>query len=305
MKYLIGIDGGGTGSTCVITDPEGSILFRCKGGPTNFLKYDVREVCENIYFLINKCCLKLKISFKEIDSVAIGTAGAGRKKDALFLEKELRKYLNSKRKLIRKIKVFSDGIIALEGAFPGKRGCILISGTGSIIYGKNKSGEYYRLGGYGNKIGDEGSGYSIGRKGLNAVSKFFDGRGEKTLLADFLKKNYKIDSGQKLIDRIYMGNFDIASFAPYVIKSAGKRDRVSVKILNEESDELVTHLRTMIKLLEDKKTKLVLSGSIISGKNYFSDLLKKKISSGLSKIEIVEPVNSPEAGAALLGKSYK
>ena len=87
MTYLIGIDGGGTGSRCVISDLNAKVLYHCKGGPTNFLKCDINEVCGNIYSLINTCRKKLNISFKDIKAVVIGTAGAGREKDALFLEK--------------------------------------------------------------------------------------------------------------------------------------------------------------------------------------------------------------------------
>ncbi len=301
MKYLIGIDGGGTGSSCVITDSDGKVLFHCKGGPTNFLRYDIGEVCKTTYSLINECRKIQNISFKDIGGVVIGTAGAGRKKDALFLKKYFRKYLRSKKISIKSIEVVDDGIIALEGAFSGGPGCIIISGTGSIIYGKNQKGKYFRLGGYGNKIGDEGSGYSIGRQGLNAVAKSFDDRGKKTILTGYLKRNYKIDTGQDLIDKIYRGNFDIASFAPFVIKAAMRKDKISKNILNNEANELLLHIEAMIKLLNNK-INVALLGSLISNKNFYSELLKKKIIKELTGIKIVKPENSPEIGAALVAR---
>ena len=63
----------------------------------------------------------------------------------------------------------------MQGAFPNEAGCILIAGTGSIIYGKDENGNIYRVGGFGRLLGDEGSGFSIGRKGLQAAAKYFDG----------------------------------------------------------------------------------------------------------------------------------
>lgn len=301
MKYLVGVDGGGTGSSCVITDPEGKVLFSCKGGPTNFLRYDIDEVCKTLYSLLNECKKSQKISFKDIGGVVIGTAGGGREKDAMFLEKQLIKYLRLKKAPMKFIKVIDDGIIALEGAFSGGPGCILISGTGSIIYGKNQKGKYFRLGGYGNRIGDEGSGYSIGRKGLNAVAKNFDGRAEKTMLTGYLRRHFKINNGQFLIDKIYSGNFDIASFAPFVIKVAGKKDKISINILNDEAEELLLHIKAMKKLLNNKFD-IAFLGSLISGKNYYSDLLKKKINRELKGVKIVKPENSPEVGAVLLAR---
>lgn len=300
MNYFIGIDGGGTGSTCVIADSSGKILYRCKGGPTNFLRYDVNSVCKTIHGLITKCVKKLKISFSDIGGMVIGTAGAGREKDAGLLRRQLKKLLKSEDSDIKNIRVVSDGVIALEGAFPGSAGCILISGTGSVIFGKNKNGEIFRAGGFGNKIGDEGSGYSIGRAGLNAVSKYFDGRGDKTLLAGYLQKQFKINSGSELIDKVYGKNFDIASFAPMVIKAAGRRDLVSVKILHEESTELLLHLKALRKISGTRKLKVVLGGSLLKNRNYYSGLIRKKIGQSAGFAEIVKPANSPEAGAALL-----
>jgi N-acetylglucosamine kinase-like BadF-type ATPase len=301
MKYLIGIDGGGTSSRCVICDENGKVLYRCKGGPTNFLKYDINGVCKTIYSLLNKCRQNLKITYNDINVVVIGTAGAGRRKDALLLIKNLKRFLESK-KISLRLRVVSDGLIALEGAFSGKSGSILISGTGSIIFGKDKKGKVYRLGGYGNKIGDEGSGYSIGQKGLNAVSKDFDGRAKKTLLTKYLKENFKIDSGEKLIQKIYHDDFDIASFAPHVLKAADKRDEAAIEILERESGELILHIERIIKLLKSPKMKLALIGSLIANENLFSKLLKEKIDSNFSNIEIVEPENLPEIGALILAQ---
>ena len=303
MKYIIGIDGGGTRSRCVVCGVNAKVLYRCKGGPANFLKYDVVEVCKTIYLLLNECRKNLRISFKEFGAVFIGTAGAGRRVDALYLEKNLRKFLKTKNVSL-KLKVVSDGIIALEGAFPGKPGSILISGTGSIIFGKDKNGKIHRLGGYGNRIGDEGSGYSIGRNGLNAVTKDFDERGKKTLLTNYLKRNFKINTGQELIHKVYRENFDVASFAPFVLKAANNGDRISVDILNEEADEMVKHIKAMKKLIGVRKLKVAFFGSLISNKNCFSDLLRKKIKSSLKGIEIIKPENSPEIGAILLAVKY-
>ncbi len=61
-------------------------------------------------------------------------------------------------------------VLLLKDAFSGKAGSILIAGTGSIMFGKDEAGEIHRVGGFGRFIGDEGSGYRIGRIGLNAVA---------------------------------------------------------------------------------------------------------------------------------------
>ena len=182
MKYLIGIDGGGTKTHCIITNLEGNCLYECFSSPSNFLILGTQKVSETILVLVDECKTKLKINYKDVECILIGTTGAGRRSDAERLENDFNNFVKSKNIEIKNFRVESDARIALEGAFSGKPGSILIAGTGSIMFGKDADGSIHRVGGFGRFIGDEGSGYSIGRKALTAIAKEFDGRGSKTIL---------------------------------------------------------------------------------------------------------------------------
>lgn len=300
-KYLIGLDGGGTKTKCVVTDFQFNKLYECVGGASNFLIIGTEIVSETIFSLIKESVDNLKINYDEISAVLIGTTGAGRIEDANKLKNDFTEFTKSKG-IELKFFVESDARIALEGAFSGKPGSLLIAGTGSIIFGKDKSGNIYRVGGFGKLIGDEGSGLVIGRKGLQAVSKFFDGRIDKTLLADFLKNEFNISDGASLISAIYRNNFDIASFAPNVIQAAQQNDFEALKICEDETDELILHIKAMYNLLNERIMKLSLVGGIISTDNFYSNLFKKKLNEQLPFVEIVNPENPPEIGAVILAK---
>ncbi len=300
-KYLIGLDGGGTKTKCVVTDFQFNKLYECVGGASNFLIIGTEIVSETIFSLIKESVDNLKINYDEISAVLIGTTGAGRIEDANKLKNDFTEFTKSKG-IELKFFVESDARIALEGAFSGKPGSLLIAGTGSIIFGKDKSGNIYRVGGFGKLIGDEGSGLVIGRKGLQAVSKFFDGRIDKTLLADFLKNEFNISDGASLISAIYRNNFDIASFAPNVIQAAQQNDFEALKICEDETDELILHVKAMYNLLNERIMKLSLVGGIISTDNFYSNLFKKKLNEQLPFVEIVNPENPPEIGAVILAK---
>jgi N-acetylglucosamine kinase-like BadF-type ATPase len=302
-KYLIGLDGGGTKTKCVVTDFRFTPLYECQGGPSNFLIIGTEKASENILSLIVDSIKHLKIKPEEISSIFIGTTGAGRESDASKLKNDFINYALQKGYIFNSFNVDSDARIALEGAFSGKSGALLIAGTGSVIFGKDKNNIIHRVGGFGRLIGDEGSGNSIGRMGLNQVARSFDGRGESTILTEILKRDFGIYDSSQLIIKVYRNNFDIASFAPKVIEAAQEGDSVSEKIIEEESDELILHVETIYKLIKEKELKLCLVGGTITTENYYASMFRNKISNKLPYVKIVEAEYPPEIGAAFMAKS--
>jgi N-acetylglucosamine kinase-like BadF-type ATPase len=302
MKYLIGMDGGGTKTNCIITDLDGNLLYECNGGPSNFLMLGTEIVSETLLQLITKCTDELKISSDDVAAVVIGTTGAGRKNDAEKLEHDFISYAGFKAVGFRKFKVDSDARIALEGAFSGKPGSILIAGTGSIMFGKDNNDNMIRVGGFGRMMGDEGSGYVLGRKGLTAVSKEFDGRGAKTLITELLKEMFHISTPEGLITEVYKNNFDIASAAPAVTEAAQQGDKTALRIIDEETDELTEHVETMYKKLKEKRMNLALIGSLLTHDNVYSEYFRRKIKDRLTGVTIKEPDYPPAMGAVLMAK---
>ena len=302
MKYLIGIDGGGTKTDCAVADLSGKIIQQSTGKPSNFLVIGVEEAIENIFALIEENLFALEGDFADVKQIVIGVAGAGRDEDSALLEKGFKDYADQEGIHFKGVKVLSDAHIALEGAFPASAGCILIAGTGSILFGKDESGTIHRVGGFGRLIGDEGSGYSIGRKALNAVSKASDGRGEETLISELL--NAKMNSGLSgsIINKVYKEKLDVASVARIVIKAAEEGDPIAEDILAEEADELVLHIRSLLNKINSNNLNVAFSGSLIDNKNYYSDLLKRKIKSTLPNIKVIQPAFPPLGGAILFAK---
>ncbi|RPI68853.1 MAG: hypothetical protein EHM47_14030 [Ignavibacteriales bacterium] len=301
MKYLVGIDGGGTKTRCIAADNNGKLLFETSGGPSNFLVFGIDKVCENLFQLLEECTKNLKCNFENFSSVVLGTAGAGRKEDVEKLTNHFLNYVRSKNAAINNFTVLSDARIALEGAFSGRPGSILISGTGSIMFGKDAKGTIHRVGGFGRFIGDEGSGYSIGKKGLAALSKFYDGRGSKTVLSE-LVDHFGINSSEELINAVYKNNFDIASAAQQVILAAEKDDDICKKIINDETDELILHIIAMKEKLKQDIMEVSFTGSVITTHNYFSRLLHQKIKIQLPGVKVIEPEYNAAMGAVLMAK---
>lgn len=302
MKYLIGIDGGGSKTKCVITDFELNILCECTGDASAFTKDNLDTIPQIIISLIDKCKNKININYNDIKSIAVGLSGAGRKTDAEKIHKKIIEFAEERGIYFSQIKIVSDAEVALEGAFNGNAGSILICGTGSIMFGKDEKGNIHRVGGCGRIIGDEGGGYNLGRKGLIAVAKYWDGRGSKTELTKIIYDELKIENQQQLINEVYRNNFDIASFARFVINAAENGDEVCIKIVDEEIEELILHLHAMNNLLKVDQFNVALIGSIIANENFYSKLFIEKAINALANLKFVKSEFAPEIGAAILAK---
>jgi N-acetylglucosamine kinase-like BadF-type ATPase len=302
LKYLIGMDGGGTKTKCILTDFNLDTIFETAGGPSNFLVIGTEKVSKTVQDLVKHCLSSQKISAEEIYALVLGTTGGGRRTDAEILENQIFNDSEKNDIKIKRIRVESDARIALEGAFTGESGSILIAGTGSIMFGKDEAGQIHRVGGFGRYIGDEGSGYRIGWKALNIVARKMDGRGVHTKISDMLLSEFSISSGDELITEVYRNNFDIASVAPIVFNAAEKGDKTAQKILAEEADELILHIKAMKSKLNVKLLKLSLIGSLLTTANYFSYLFNEKVVREFDDVKIIEAEHSPEFGAALMAK---
>ena len=178
--------------------------------------------------------------------------------------------------------VESDARIALEGAFKGEAGMILICGTRSIAVGK-----------------------SIGRDGFNAVTRHLDGRGKKTLPTELLVKRFNLKTQEEIITAVYRENFDVASVAPMVIGAAKAHDTVSERFLNKATFELAEHVRALLLKIEGalrtrQRIPLAFIGGVITADNVYSTILKHKITFSLPQISIIGPETPPPFGAVLL-----
>jgi N-acetylglucosamine kinase-like BadF-type ATPase len=304
-QFVIGMDGGGTKTTALLAELRGNVLVEQTGGPSNFQIIGVGKAAEVLFDLIERCCAEIGCSLDEVRSIAAGLTGAGREGDQERMRNGLAEYARRRRVTLRQVVIESDARIALEGAFKGKVGIILISGTGSIAFGKDRAGNVHRAGGWGRVLGDEGSGYSIGRDALNVVTKDLDGRGKPSLLTKLVARQFGLSDQERITAAIYRENFDIASLAPLVIEAATSHDLEASRILNKATFELAEHVRALLNKIEKasrvrQKIPLAFIGGVISSDNVFSNILRHKIIFSLPQISIVKPEAPPAYGAVLL-----
>jgi N-acetylglucosamine kinase-like BadF-type ATPase len=238
-----------------------------------------------------------------LDTVCICAAGVSNPRVTEFLENAVRQsgYLN--RLLIK-----GDHIGALYGALGKPHGTVLISGTGSVCYGRDRAGRDRRAGGYGYLIDDYGSGYAIGRDMLTAVVMAYDGRAEKTVLADivFRRLNIADDNIDGLIGFVYDKNTnkrDIAGLAKGLSEACSLNDKIALGIADKCVHDLFTLVKPVIEGLGLDTDVLAISGGIFKNnliKNGFIDGLRCAYPGVLCR----EPKYSAAYGAVLIALEH-
>jgi N-acetylglucosamine kinase-like BadF-type ATPase len=303
--YVIGIEGGGTKTTAVLCALDGSILSEAQGGPSNFHNVGIEKTAGTLFDLIQTCCHSVGCSVSQIGAVVAGLAGAGRALDQQRIMDKVLEVARERNFNLDKVAIESDARIALEGAFSGKPGMVVISGTGSIVFGKDERGKIYRAGGWGRFIGDEGSGYAIGREAFRAVAKLLDGYGEKTKLVKLFDEKFGLGTQEAIITAVYEENFDFASVVPAVMEAASKGDPVAKKILIHACTDLVEVIGTVLRNMNKGKKSapkrpLALIGSLLMNDNFYSRKIRSALKREVPLVSVLDTESSPVVGAALM-----
>jgi N-acetylglucosamine kinase-like BadF-type ATPase len=231
--YVLGIDAGGTKTVCQLADETGAVLAEARRGGANLQAVGELEVEKVLHDVMEDAIGERDITPA---AVCLGIAGVDRADDARVV-RAIMKRIGYKARIL----VVNDALVALETGAPGQPGVVVIAGTGSIAYGRNAQGEAARAGGWGYMLGDEGSGYWIGRAAIRAVLREADRRGPATQLTGLLLAHFGVTRPQDLIHEVYHGQLrpaTIAALAQCVQQAFRAGDNVSIKILRGSADEL-------------------------------------------------------------------
>ncbi|WP_027340764.1 N-acetylglucosamine kinase [Halonatronum saccharophilum] len=301
MGYIIGIDAGGSKTLGYLGDDKGNLLALALAGSGNYQSAGLKEVERNFQKIIRDLCKSTEISYEDISIVSIGAAGVDREKDKLIVE-EIFSKLGIKAKLL----INNDAKTGLVGAHGEEKGIIIISGTGSIAYGIDSHKNFFRVGGWGHLIGDEGSGYYFGRRILEGVMKSYDGREETTTLTDKVMKKLDISSAEGIIDFIYSpdtGKNDVAKLAPLVFEEVKGGDKASQQIVQTGVEELAKIADQIIYKLspEAKMVNISFLGGLLTNIPLLKDQLRDRIISKHKNIRINPPLFDAGIGALIIG----
>jgi len=301
IRFVIGMDGGGTKTALIAASLGGEILLEHEGGPSNFQIIGTKRAARTLVSLIKKTLETLGEDSSQLGGVVCGLTGAGRDHDKERIREAVLAEAKNRRIAVPDVWIESDARIALEGAFKGAPGIIVIAGTGSIAFGKNEKDEIFRVGGWGRVIGDEGGGFVVGRDALKAVARMLDGRGEKTKLSKLFETEANLKDQQSIISFLYEDGKDPATLAPLVIKAAAGGDEVAQRILTSQAEELAEHVGALVqKMRIPRRIPLAIIGSMGLADHQYGRLVRTKISKRVPSVLVQDQAAPPVYGAVLM-----
>ncbi|MDR7865893.1 MAG: BadF/BadG/BcrA/BcrD ATPase family protein [Sporomusaceae bacterium] len=235
MRWLIGIDGGGTKTVACAADLSGRLLARTETGAANYHIIGLPAFAALVAGIIDDLAAAAGLARADLTLVSLGLAGADRDRDRRLL-------LGALADMGCPCLVNSDARIALAAGLGDRgEGIVLIAGTGSIAYGRTRGGEIIRAGGWGHLVSDEGSGYDIGRQAIARGLKAAEGRDIPSPLLEHIIARLGVADIAGLIAFIYSpaaAKADIAALATTVAAAAAEGDELAAAILADAAVEL-------------------------------------------------------------------
>lgn len=292
---VLGIDAGGTKTVCQVADASGLVLAESRGPGANLQNAGELQVEKVLHEVIQAATLQADAW---PTSACIGMAGVDRPEDAAVVRGILSRLVPR-----CPVVVVNDALIALEAGAPGAAGVVVIAGTGSIAYGRDTFGRAARAGGWGYVLGDEGSGYWLGRQALRAVLRAFDGRGPATSLTDRVLAHYEVSRPQDLVREIYYGRFKpstVAACASLVEEVANEGDLWAQSLIETGAKELSLAARAVCDRLSLPDGPVILAGGIFKAVPRLRAGMVSALTTHRPGIVVRALTHEPAAGAVSL-----
>ncbi|MDR6505446.1 N-acetylglucosamine kinase [Arthrobacter oryzae] len=225
---VIGLDIGGT-KTRGVRFEDGRAIADESVGSSNVQNVSREEA------VLNLAELFARIGGGTVTQVYAGAGGIDTDEDAAALAALIAPHVPG-----AKITVVHDSrlLLAAGGA---STGVAVIAGTGSAAWGKNAQGEEARAGGWGYLLGDEGSGYWLGREAVRYSLRRMNQGLETDELTTALLQSCRIDDPNKLIALFHSpetGRRFWAQQARLVVEAADAGHQASQALIEQAGRDL-------------------------------------------------------------------
>jgi len=295
MDYVLGFDGGGTNTECVLMDPAGKIVVRSFSGPSNPYRVGVESATREIEKAADLCLQEAGARRNTVAAIGAGLAGTG--------NPELKEGMRASIAAAfpgATVRIFTDLETALAAAGEGPV-IVLVAGTGSAAIGRNAQGQIWRTGGQGPRLGDDGSAFDIGSRAVARATKERDQRGTDSTLGMKILEQLGCASWPELQQRATLHPDNVfPTVFPIVAAAADAGDSAAREILLHAASELSTLVNTVAEHLGHgrENTMIVKTGGTVGRCAFFDMQLDTALKWVLPQAQIGGLRMSPAEAAA-------
>jgi N-acetylglucosamine kinase-like BadF-type ATPase len=295
MDFVLGLDGGGTKTECVLMDPAGNIIARSFSGPSNPYRVGVESATREIEKAADLCLQEARVGRSAIAAIGAGLAGTGKPE----LKEGMRAALEAAFPSAA-VRIFTDLETALAAAGEGPV-IVLVAGTGSAAIGRNGQGQIWRTGGQGPRLGDDGSAFDIGSRAVAQAMKERERRGTESMLGMKILEQLGYASWQELQQRATLHPDNVFPFVfPVVAAAADAGDPAAREILLQAASELSSLVNAVAEHSGQgrENIRIVKMGGTVGRCAYFDVQLDAALNLVLPEAQISKLQMSPAEAAA-------
>jgi glucosamine kinase len=297
VTFVIGVDGGGTHARAAVVDETGREIARGEAPGAVVTLLDPGAAASAVTEAVRAAAVRGGLTLPGAFLWA-GLAGAGHERSRAAVEGAL-----ARAGLARAVRVGTDAEAAFHAAFAGRPGVMLIAGTGSVAWARGPAGRV-RVGGWGQVLGDEGSGYAIGLAAVRAAVRAEDGRSAPTRLLGEALGELGLEDPTELIPwAASASKAEYASLVPLVARLAQEGDPVARGILDDAVADLDAHVAAILTRSGPwpSRPELLLYGGLVAPGGTLREALLERL--GSRPVDVRPGEVDAAVGAALLALS--
>lgn len=297
MQYFLGVDAGGTKAEFALGDASRE-LARVRTGTIKRMKADAATAERNLESGLRELREKSGVEPESIMRCCIGTAGETVPLVVNWLREAFARHVGGE------LLILGDVEIALDSAFEGGPGVLVLAGTGSNVAGRAANGTIFRAGGWGPALADQGSGHFIGLEALRRGFLAIDQQRETKLL-DEAQRFWKLESRSELIEFANANPApEYSRLTPLVVEAARKGDAVAREVLEQGGADLAYLAHRVIERIRQIESSkafeppaVAVAGSILERVGEVREAMTAELRKRYPKIVVLDQPADPPAGA--------
>ncbi|HEU0028349.1 MAG TPA: BadF/BadG/BcrA/BcrD ATPase family protein [Ktedonobacterales bacterium] len=302
MRFVVGVDGGGTKTAAAVVGDDLGVIGTGVAGPSNYRSVGMEASSQSIQDAVTHALSVADVALGQVEAICMCLSGFDTELDLSVPQRAVT--------LLRftGAAIFENDVVgAWAGVTGGDPGVVTIAGTGATALGMNAHGEFWRTDGWDYILGDAGSGYRIGLEGIHEAMKMLDGRRPPTPLLGKLAAFYNVDDAlamRRLADSGALGKLHIADFSRHVSDAADEGDTVAQEILRRAAREIALNIEAIVTQLgmRDDAFPIGAVGSVFKSSVWVLEPLRQRLAQIAPHATLSAPRYPPEVGAAIIAQ---